>query len=421
MVSPNRSGTDLSDIKRLMRVGTCILLALFLGSVARAQQIAQTVQVDAARSDALEALRREILAAQILPDATVQTLVDRAGGEGVLSLVLTKAQQLGGPRWIDDQTCQVTLAISGDEVAKALEQLSDSKPKALSAPPQVVKERLKRWRRRTFEAVGTSIGWSAVDRLRPDPSQANWQMVSDEDRKKAIVAAKQSAVQAVLDSLKPLVLEGTHTVGEALSVPQVDDDLRKWLASRPITAVQFRDNLEIRLALSVAPQELWPQLKEALQKQKKVPMPDKTNDWIRVREQVLARMAPPVGASTAGATVVAATRPAIVLPDQPPPWTNDSIEAVATASSTGAALRTARAAETAAARELRIKIDALLLSPGLPLGEAAKQDPRIQQAIDRSLQRAQIARVDYDSPTRGSVRAKLLLNLEDVWRELNAR
>ena len=404
-----------------MRSVRWIILVFCVCSAARAQQSAQTAQVDAARSDALEALRREILSAQILPDATVQTLVDRAGGEGVLSTVLSKAQQLGGPRWIDDQTCQVTLAISGDDVAKALEQLTDSKPKALSAPPQVVKEKLKRWRRRTFEAVGTSIGWSAVDRLRPDPTQANWQMVSGEARKKAIIAAKQSAVQAVLDSLKPLVLEGTHTVGEALALPQVDDELRKWLAGRPITAVQFRDNLEIRLALSVAPQELWPQLKEALQRQKKVPTPDKTNDWIRLREQVLARMAPPVGASTAGATAAASTRPTIALPAQPPPWTNDAIDAEATASSAGAALRTARAAQTAATRELRIKLDALLLSPGLTLGEAAKQDPRIEQAIDRSLQRAQIAKVDYDSPSRGSVRAKLSLNLEDVWRELNAR
>src|SRR5690348_15317921 len=105
-----------------MRLGICTLLILFLASAARAQQSAQTAQVDAARSDALEALRREILSAQILPDATAQTLVDRAGGEGVLSTVLSKAQQLGGPRWIDDQTCQVTLAISGDDVAKALEQ-----------------------------------------------------------------------------------------------------------------------------------------------------------------------------------------------------------------------------------------------------------------------------------------------------------
>ena len=398
-----------------------VVLILCLTSFAAAQQTAQTAQLDAARSDALDALRREILAAQILPDATVQTLVDRTDGEGVINRVLNKAQQLGGPRWIDDQTCQVTLAIDGEDVAKVLEQLVDSKPKALSAPPQVVKDKLKRWRHRTFEAVGTSIGWSAVDRLRPDPSQSNWVNVSDEDRRKAIVAAKQSAVQAILDSLKPLVLEGTHTMGEALAVPQVNEELRKWLSTRPLTAVQFRDNLEVRLALSVAPQELWPQLKDAVQKQKTVPTPSKTNDWIRVREEVLARMAPPVGSSTAIANAAAATRPTVALPTEPPPWANDAIEAQATAPSSGAALRTARAAETAATHELRIKLDALLLSPGLTLGAAAKEDPRIEQAISRTLQRAQIAKVDYDTPTRGSVRAKLSVNLEDLWRELNAR
>jgi hypothetical protein len=402
-----------------MRLCTCIILCLV--SIAYAQQTAQTAQVDAARSDALEALRREILAAQILPDATVQKLVERTAGEGMINKVLNKAQQMGGPRWIDDQTCQVTLAIDGGDVAKALEQLSESKPKALSAPPQAVKDKLKRWRHRTFEAVGTSIGWSAVDRLRPDPSQSNWLTVSDADRRKAIVAAKQSAVQAILDSLKPLLLEGTHTMGEAFAVPQVNEELHKWLSTRPVTAVQFRDNLEIRLALSVAPQELWPELKESLQKQKTVPTPGKTNDWIRVREEVLARMAPPVGSSTASANAAGATRPAVALPTDPPPWANDAIDAVATAASSGSSLRTARAAETAAARELRIKLDALLLAPGLTVGDAAKEDARIEQAVSRTLQRAQIARVDYDTPTRGSVRAKLSLNLEDLWRELNAR
>ena len=47
--------------------------------------------------------------------------------------------------------------------------------------------------------------------------------------------------------------------------------------------------------------------------------------------------------------------------------------------------------------------------------------PRIEQAIIRSIGRAQISKVDYDTPTRGSVRAKLSLNLEDLWREMNSQ
>lgn len=401
---------------------SCLIVLLCLAPLALAQDAAQIAQVDAARSDALEALRREILAAQILPDATVQTLVDRAGGQGLISKALTTAQQLGGPRWIDDQTCQVTLSINGDEIAKALVQMSESKPRALSVTPPVLRDKLKRWRHRTFESVGTSIGWSAVDRLRPDPTQASWQNVSDDDRRRAIVAAKQGAVAAVLESLKPIPLEGTHTIAEALALPPVDQELRKWLSSRPITAVQFRDNREVRLALSVAPQEMWPVLKEALQRQKSVPVPTKVNDWIRVREQVSARMAPPIGSSSAEATpTAAATRPAVALPTEPPPWVNESMDATGSSNAVGSPLRTARAAEAAALQQLRTKLNSLVLSPGLTLGDAAKQDPRIENAVARSVQRAQIAKVEYDSPTRGSVRTKLALNLEDLWRELNSR
>ncbi|HEX4795268.1 MAG TPA: hypothetical protein VH370_15840 [Humisphaera sp.] len=399
-----------------------LLLALLLASpLWAAEDPSRIAQIDAARSDAIDALRREILAASILPDATVQNLVEKAGGEGVISKALTGAQQMGGPRWIDDQTCQITMSIEGETIAKAVEDIARTRPRALSVSPQELHDKLKRWSRRTFSAVGTSIGWSAVDRLHPDPAQANWQMVSDDARRKAIGLAKQSAVAAVLESLKPVALEGTHSIGEVLALPAADVELRKWLSGRPITAVQFRDNLEIRLALSVAPQEFWPVLKEILQKQKAVPVPTKTADWIRVREQMIARMAPPIGSGMATPDGGAPQRQAIALPAQPPRWVSDAIDATGTAGPAGSALRTARAAESAAGQQLRDKINALVLTPGLTLADAAHQDARIEQAITRSIARAHISKVDYDTPTRGSVRAKLSLNLEDLWREMNSQ
>jgi len=398
-----------------------VLLALFLASpLWAAEDPSRIAQIDAARSDAIDALRREILAAPIIPDTTVQNLVEKAGGEGVINKALTNAQQMGGPRWIDEQTCQITMSIEGEAIAKAIEDIVRTRPRAISISQAELHDKLKRWSRRTFSAVGTSIGWSAVDRLHPDPAQANWHMVSDDARRKAISLAKQSAVAAVLESLKPVALEGTHSIGEVLALPAADQELRKWLSGRPITAVQFRDNLEIRLALSVAPQEFWPVLKEVLQKQKAVPLPTKTNDWIRIREQMIARMAPPIGSGMATADG-GPVRPVIPLPAQPPRWAGDAIEAVGTAGPAGSALRTARAAESAAGQQLRDKINALILSPGLTLADAAHQDPRIEQAIIRTISRAQISKVDYDTPTRGSVRAKLSLNLEDLWREMNSQ
>src|SRR4051812_49647089 len=91
-----------------------LLLALFLVSpLWAAEDPSRITQIDAARSDAIDALRREILAASIVPDTTVQNLVEKAGGEGVISKALTNAQQMGGPRWIDEQTCQITMSIEG--------------------------------------------------------------------------------------------------------------------------------------------------------------------------------------------------------------------------------------------------------------------------------------------------------------------
>src|SRR5436305_12441299 len=127
-----------------------LLLALLLASpLWAAEDPSRIAQVDAARSDAIDALRREILAASILPDATVQNLVEKAGGEGVISKALTGAQQMGGPRWIDDQTCQITMSIEGEAIAKAVEDIARTRPRALSVSPQELHDKLKRWSRRT--------------------------------------------------------------------------------------------------------------------------------------------------------------------------------------------------------------------------------------------------------------------------------
>src|SRR4051812_25028594 len=160
---PNAARLRMSYVveERMRQRFTAILLLLALAPITWAQD-PSVVQVDAARSDALDALRREILAMQILPDATVQHLVERAGGEGVISRILTTAQQVGGPRWIEDQTCQVTISVDGEQLARALVDLAQSKPKALSVPPATLRDRLKRWKGRTFQSVGTSIGWAGV-------------------------------------------------------------------------------------------------------------------------------------------------------------------------------------------------------------------------------------------------------------------
>src|SRR5438552_365432 len=92
------------------------------GPLARAQDVArdQRDQIAAATGRALEALRAQVAAAPIGPNLTVQDLLDKTNGTRRLMQTLRRAQQIGGPRWLDSQTCQVRLEIAGPVVAKAL-------------------------------------------------------------------------------------------------------------------------------------------------------------------------------------------------------------------------------------------------------------------------------------------------------------
>src|SRR5690349_20879092 len=53
-------------------------------------------QVAAARADAMEMLRQDVLAAHIQPDITVQMVVERTGGEAIFNKALASAHQVGG-------------------------------------------------------------------------------------------------------------------------------------------------------------------------------------------------------------------------------------------------------------------------------------------------------------------------------------
>jgi len=374
-------------------------------------------QVDAARSDAMENLRQEVLAAHIEPDITVQMLIDRTGGIDALNNALAGARQIGGPRWLDPQTAQIRLEIKGTSVADALEKLAREHPGAISIGPDVVHERVARWKLRSFSAIGTGTSPGSAARLRPDPTQVSWQQVSDQSRQRAIEAARQDAVDRVIESLKPISWNDRRTLSDALDNKEVAEIVRGWLNTRPVTTVEFRDNLEVRLTLAVAPDDLWPVLKGAMERGKSVPKPKASADWQRLHQQVDARMANPCG--SAAATAVIATRPAIAIPTIAPAWTRLTLDGKAQAQSPNGLLRAARSAKVAALAQIRTQINALPLTAHLSLGDASHQDPRIDQAITRALDHAQISKIEYDAPNRGWATAHMTLDLDVLWRELS--
>ena len=391
-----------------------ILVCLMCLLVGAQQEEARSPQVAAAMADAIDGLHREVLGTSVAPGLTVKDLVDHIGGAQELSKTLRTARLVGGTRWLDDQTAQVQLVVGGADVAKTLTALVGQNPGKSPVPPDQLERQLAGWSDRTFSALGTSTSASDIERLRPPAGDRAWWGVNDQSRKAALVSARDNAVNRVIDSLRPIQFDTGHTLDQALSVPQVRDALRGWLNSRPVKSVEFDDDLSIHLALAAQPEDLWRVTKSALARQTQVPVATGQAAWDRLEEQAIARAAPPVGVAVAQAEK--ATAPQRLIPAEPPDWSARQTDAQATSPAHGSKLHTARAAEALALEKLRAQINALPMGPKLTVGEAAKSNPRIEEAVSRALGRARPYKVDYGAS--GAVTVHVSMNLADLWSEL---
>lgn len=423
------SGLLVFAVKREQFLLTrCILVVALLGACGAwvlAQEDPRQAAVDAATADAYASLRREVLATSVGNDQSIGDLVDRCRGREAMEAFLQSAQQVGGPRWLGDQTVQVRLELPGDQLASVVQSIAAKRTSGLAMPLHVLRRRLEHdIARRTFGATGSSTSSSAAERLRPDPSQTAWQAVGDAERRAAIDAARRDAVDRTLDSLRSI--ESGHVrLGDAIALSPVSANLRQWLANRPITSIEFHDDLEVRIALAASPTAFFPVLRSELEKQRAMPLPKDARQWDELRQAVQRQMRPPVGVALAHAPLAGApgAAPLVILPHDAPAWIADSVsaEAAATARPGDSKLRTARAAETLAVASLRSRLDGLPLTSDLTIGQAAKKDPHVEQAVERGLGQVRITKVDYDTPAAGSVRIRISLPLEEIWRELSGR
>lgn len=407
-----------------MRQSVMVILICLASSVVLADEEARRAQINAATTDAFDALRRRVLATHLAPDVTVERFLDRYEARGQFNSLLQTAQQIGGTRWLDDQTVQVRLEMDGGPIANLIEAIALTHPRNLPMPLHYLIDRLKRdIAHRTFAATGTSMTGSAAARLRPSPTQVAWRAVSDKDCRAAIEAARRNAMDHVLESLRLVEWDVNRHLADALAVPAVKASLEEWLAARPITSIEFRDDLEIRISLAAAPQDLWPTLQADILKQAAVSPPHTAREWEQLRQQVMTRMAPAVGRAVAPAADAVAGPPALAIPHDPPAWTQGPpVQATGVSSSVaGSKLRTARAAEAIAMEEIRSRLNAMAFDPTITVGQAAQKDPHIEAAITRSLRQARISKVEYDAPQAGAVRVMMQLDPGAVWREIAGR
>src|SRR5207253_1994637 len=141
------------------------------------------------------------------------------------------------------------------------------------------------------------------------------------------------------------------------------------------------------------PNDAFTEFRGLAEKQRDVPVPADDQDWAKVRDQFERRMATPIGRAAAAPGKVnegaAIAKPAALLPDRAPAWVDQRLEATGKASSLAKSkLMAARAAESAAEEKLRKQIEELKLDDKRTLGQAAKSDPKVDQAISRAVSRA---------------------------------
>lgn len=395
-----------------------ILIGLVMSSGAFADDSIRRAQVAAADAEARESLRQEIVATEIEPGITVGQLVAKAGGAQALQPALASAEQIGGTRWIDDQTCQVQLDVDGKLVRDALLKTASDHPDHLPIPLTRLKTRLDQWSHRSFSGTGTSTALAVAEQLRPADQQSAWAAVRDEDRRNAIAAARRNAASRILDAIRPITMPDGKSLGDALEQPGVQSAVSGWLANRPITTIEFRDDLEVRLTIAAEEGDLWQVIRAALPQQTAVKLPVGEEGWNRLKDQVESRAAVPVGRSVAAGNAAVSAHVVVAVPQRPPTWVAQSIDVEGVARSTGRLLKTARIAEAVADEKLAAKINDLPLGPHLTIEQAAHQDPRVAEAVARALGRARAFKIDYDYPEAGAVRVKVGLDLADLWQEL---
>ena len=382
---------------------------------------ARRAQVAAATADALDTLQRDVLSAPVTPELSVEQFVEKTGSREAFAKSLRRAEQIGGTRWLpDDQTCQIRLELHGSDVADTIVQIAQAKPGAIDVPVDVLEKRVERLRDMTFAATGVSTG--AIDRLRPPADRGAWRGVPEAALRAAVDEARRSAAGQVLQSVEGIAIPGERDtrVAKLLADQKVHDALQGWLMNRPVTSVDFKPDLEVRVGVAADGEAFWEQLTAAVGDRKDLPLPSDEKLRAELRDQILRHVEPAVGRATAkaGGGPAPQAAQALEIPRDPPQWVFRPVDARGVARPVDGRLKTARAAESAGRDRLRAQIESLQLSRKLTLGEAARRDSRVRDAIDRAVEGARYRKVNYLAD--GSAEVTFTLDLRDLWSDLEA-
>jgi hypothetical protein len=401
-----------------MRRATFILTILLAAGLSIAAGDPRQAVIAAAIDSAAQGLLEQIETQHITPDLSVGQFLDQTAGRDELRTDLAKSDPVGGPRWLDEHTCQIRLQVSGTEVVADLANIAQHHPDRSPIPPMSIPAVAGQLGSQWFTATGTSTTSTAAPL---PPADSPWANIPAEVRGRAVADANSDAVRRVLVSVKSVELTPGHPLAEALSIPTILHSLSDWLSSRPVTAVDYRqtgpNQLEVQVTLSADARDLFDILKTAVVAEGGLATPTDAASWELVRDQIIQHMDAPVG--RAAPMTQPAIAAAVQLPLEPPVWTRDMSEATGTGGPSGGRyLLAASAARADAIARLRRNVYALPLTPRQTIAQAAQADAHFAQTIDRAIETGARPYKSVYNPD-GTVEMRVSLDLRYLWTAIS--
>src|SRR5262249_25102843 len=159
-------------------------------------------------------------------------------------------------------------------------------------------------------------------------------------------------------------------IDSALKNPTILKYVDGWLAERPVTKLDFQDNLNVHVVMSADTNEFADGLRDAVSKSG-LQIDNFDDAWKRIKQDLAEKAKPVEDDSLAVSSGDVGAVNNAQMPQQPPDWVYRWIDAEGEASDRGGKLQTARAAEAVAQLKLRAQIDALEISPGTTVQQVA--------------------------------------------------
>lgn len=392
-----------------------VLTATFVSLGSAAAPAQDRVEVKAAIEAARAELRGQILAMPVAPGVSVAELVQNDPGAVKIDDLVSTAERVGQPRWVEKDIVQVKMSLPA---SKVLEQVNAIPVK--SRDPRVTQKDVDRfnreWSRRSFSSTGQAIPASRLNEVVTSITSVSWRDVSESARIEAANRARATATSSIVEKTGAIRVTSDQAVGAAYLLEDGRKKLTSWADGLPATRVMLRDDRQVEVAVYVDKDELGKQVRQAATTEL-TSQPDK----LAALDVGISRMPSiVVGRASVASSAEAPTLmrgPAVVFRGMPAWASGDAITAEASATSVnGSRLRTARAAEQKASEALQKKVLELKLDGTTTINQAGDKDARIADAVTRAIGRARTYQVDYNPD--GSATVRLSLDPNDLIDEL---